>query len=145
MAWLSSMKPGQGITESSVGAYLFNKNEWSFDYEIAVLQYIIGKSPDSIKANNSWPEAWNFPVCYIGDNNWHSRLNESSTQWLPCCCGQNCEETKTFSTQMRFDKSKLFVEGCRKQLGGTSIDFNSIDYGFSAGSWTRPSMLVAVA
>jgi hypothetical protein len=49
---------------------------------------------------------------------------------LPCCCGENCKDTKDFVEAANLKGFQTLLYGCEQQLKGSGIAFEDVDYGF---------------
>ena len=74
-----------------------------------------------------WEGVFTLPVCDIGTRPQWVVQYDSKT--LPCCCGLNCTDTRAFVYAANLNKTRSWKEACRKQLKGSDLDFESIDYG----------------
>lgn len=80
----------------------------------------------------SWEGTFTLPVCDVGDHSdW---LVPYGGRLLPCCCGPDCSQTHAFVQAANLNHSQDWRDICHKQLKGTSLDFDTIDYGIDAGS-----------
>jgi hypothetical protein len=87
----------------------------------------------------SWEGIWTIPVCDIGNNiDWNTQFGDEQQGLgrLPCCCGKNCKDTEEFVYASGFNGSEVLLEGCKKQLKGTGISFNRVNYGFKTHYWS---------
>ena len=87
----------------------------------------------------SWEGIWTIPVCDIGNNvDWNTQFGDAQQGLgrLPCCCGKKCKDTAEFVYASGFNGSEILLEGCKKQLKGTGISFNRVNYGFESRYWS---------
>lgn len=125
---------GTDITKSSAAAAKIGR--YNFTQEMAH-QAI----HDAIASNGTlspwedgagWRGTWTLPVCDMGTHNWNSQFDDTSSRYgmLPCCCGENCKDTKDFVKAANLVGFQTLLYGCEKQLKGSDINFGDIDYGF---------------
>ena len=87
-----------------------------------------------------WEGIWTVPVCDIGNNiDWNTQFGDSQEGLgrLPCCCGEKCKDTREFVYASGFNGSVVLLKGCKKQLRGTGISFNQVNYGFKPPFWDK--------
>jgi hypothetical protein len=80
-----------------------------------------------------WVGTWTLPVCaFPPGHNWNTQYLNTTSRYgmLPCCCGDNCKDTKDFVVAANLVGFQTLLYGCEQQLKGTDIDFGSVDYGF---------------
>jgi hypothetical protein len=117
------------IAESSARAWEFAGNNCTHETALKRLQgSLLSKGAlTPFQDGAGWEGVFTLPVCDIGNRpKWVVEYNQKV---LPCCCGVKCKDTKRFLKLAHLDKSQSFYKACKKQLKGTDLDFNSIDYG----------------
>lgn len=78
-----------------------------------------------------WVGTWTLPVCAL-PRNWNAQFANASSRYgvLPCCCGEDCRDTKAFVAAANLVNFQTLLYGCEEQLKGSGIDFSTVDYGF---------------
>lgn len=63
---------------------------------------------------------------------WNTQYANRSSRYgvLPCCCGENCKDTKDFVEAANLKGFQTLLYGCEQQLKGSGIEFADVDYGF---------------
>jgi hypothetical protein len=132
--------PSYGIpldapTESSACAFEFKKYNYTNNVALEQLHAsLFNATSNPVLDGARWTGNWNITVCDMGDHlEWNGQHGESSM--APCCCGHNCEDTKTFVQLANLHGVQSYLKQCRKQLKGTDLDFDDIDYGFAINNW----------
>jgi hypothetical protein len=132
--------PSYGIpldapTESSARAFEFKKYNYTNNVALEQLHAsLFNATSNPVLDGARWTGNWNITVCDMGDHlEWNGQYGESSM--APCCCGHNCEDTKTFVQLANLHGVQSYLKQCRKQLKGTDLDFDDIDYGFAINNW----------
>jgi hypothetical protein len=125
---------GNDVTKASAGAAQIGGFNFTEDMGHQALS-------DAIASNGTlspwedgagWRGTWTIPVCDMGTNNWNTQFDNKSSRYgmLPCCCGEDCKDTKEFVKAANLMDFQTLLYGCEAQLKGTTIDFGKIDYGF---------------
>lgn len=89
-----------------------------------------------------WQGTFTIPVCDVGDH--AESMVDYGEPTLPCCCGTGCRDTRAFVEAANLNKTRSWYYRCRKQLKGTELNIQDIDYGIDLGSratqfWDRLS------
>lgn len=129
---------GSDIAKASGGAW--RQGGFNYTQELASKRIMA-----SITSNGSlrpfrdgagWEGTWNLPVCDLGNHSdWNSPYGKSGKpnkyDYLPCCCGPDCRDTKAFAKASNMAGMQTYIHGCKEQLNGSDVDFDKVDYGFS--------------
>lgn len=127
------IRPSQ-IAESSARAWEYAGNNYTTTLASQRIQSSLSSNGalTPFQDGPGWEGMFTLPACDVGpQSEW---LVPFGGKLLPCCCGENCTDTKAFIQAANLNKSEDFLDICRAQLKNTSIDFSSIDYGIDPGS-----------
>ncbi|KAI9775348.1 MAG: hypothetical protein M1839_001264 [Geoglossum umbratile] len=128
--------PPSDITKASARAW----RKAGFNYTDMIAQERI---LESIASNGTltpfedgagWEGVWTIPVCDVGNHTkWNVKYGWKQNHrydMLPCCCGENCKDTAKFIRAANLNGLQTVLRGCKIQLQGSGINFDSVDYGF---------------
>ncbi|KAK0639122.1 hypothetical protein B0T16DRAFT_422464 [Cercophora newfieldiana] len=126
---------GQDITKSSARAFRAGGFNYTQEIQTKELEDAMASnhSLDPFAEGAGWSGTWTIPVCDTGKFDWNIQYDDSSLRYgrLPCCCGENCKDTKEFVKAANLLGSQTYLRGCYEQLKPLAgINFEKIDYGF---------------
>ncbi|KEF52544.1 uncharacterized protein A1O9_11386 [Exophiala aquamarina CBS 119918] len=129
-----SIKPSQ-TTESSARAWeQAGGNNYTSELSTARLLEALTSNErlTPFQDGASWEGMFTLPVCDVGTRvEW---LVPYGGKILPCCCGEDCADTKNFIEAANLNKSESWLDACREQLRDTSLRFDSIEYGIETST-----------
>jgi len=123
------------LSESSAAAFRQARFNFTTNDTVSLLESMLSdrNSTSPLSMGSAFPGTWTFPVCDTGSYNWNSQYegaNPSLSPLLSCCCGHSCQDTKDFVNATNLLGKQTYLLACNLQLKNTTLDFDSIDYGF---------------
>ncbi|KAH0538828.1 hypothetical protein FGG08_004604 [Glutinoglossum americanum] len=125
------------ITKSS--ALAWRRAGFNYTQDIAkdrILESITSNGTlTPFKDGAAWEGVWTIPVCDVGNHtNWNVQYGGKKKHrydYLPCCCGPDCKDTKDFVKAANLKGFQTLLRGCKAQLKVEGMDYSKVDYGFA--------------